>query len=121
MLDGLSIEIEMLPSSNALAILANDRLIHDAIEDVTMHKVLWFLCIGLTLNAAPAMAQEAAEKQLRLNQIQVVGTHNSYHLRPPEAMLKAAIALARKRRIGIIHGNRSRRSSTRGCATSRSI
>ena len=29
---------------------------------------------------------------LRLNQIQVIGTHNSYHLRPPAGMLKAAIA-----------------------------
>lgn len=32
-------------------------------------------------------------EELRLNQIQVVATHNSYHLRPPEKMLKAAISI----------------------------
>lgn len=37
-------------------------------------------------------AQEAIG-QLRLNQIQVVGTHNSYHVRPPAAMLKSAMAI----------------------------
>jgi hypothetical protein len=40
----------------------------------------------------PLWADEPADA-LRLNQIQVVGTHNSYHLRPPAGMLKTAIAV----------------------------
>lgn len=45
------------------------------------------------LGAAALQAAEPAAPQLRLNQIQVVGTHNSYHVRPPEKMLKAAMAI----------------------------
>ncbi len=35
------------------------------------------LILGFALNALPACAQQ--DKQLRINQIQVIGTHNSYH------------------------------------------
>jgi Phosphoinositide phospholipase C, Ca2+-dependent len=57
-----------------------------------MHKRLWLLSFLLAMTAARATAQEAVQQHLRLNQIQVVGTHNSYHLRPPAAILKTAIA-----------------------------
>jgi hypothetical protein len=50
------------------------------------------LSFGLVLEASLLSAQEPAAMSLRLNQIQVIGTHNSYHLRPPAALLKAAIA-----------------------------
>ncbi|MBX7165734.1 MAG: phosphatidylinositol-specific phospholipase C1-like protein [Pirellulales bacterium] len=45
------------------------------------------------LAAATLWAQTPTLDDLRLNQIQVVATHNSYHLRPPVAMLRAAMAL----------------------------
>lgn len=43
--------------------------------------------------ARPLAAEDWAA--LRLNQIQVVGTHNSYHLRPSEQLLKTLIAIRR--------------------------
>lgn len=43
--------------------------------------------------AAALHGAEPSFGSLRLNQIQVVGTHNSYHVRPPEKMLKAAMAI----------------------------
>jgi hypothetical protein len=57
-----------------------------------MHKLFCLLCLGWAMGESLLRAEEPAENGLRLNQIQVVGTHNSYHLRPPAAMLKAAIA-----------------------------
>lgn len=51
------------------------------------------LAAALALVAAALGAAEPSARQLRLNQIQVVGTHNSYHVRPPEKMLKAAMAI----------------------------
>jgi hypothetical protein len=48
-----------------------------------MQKYIWMLWIGLAMEGSLLSAQETAERSLRLNQIQVVGTHNSYHLRPP--------------------------------------
>lgn len=50
------------------------------------------LCVWIVMGASAVAAEEAFDA-LRLNQIQVVATHNSYHLRPPAAMLKAAIAV----------------------------
>ncbi len=35
----------------------------------------------------------AVNEPLRLNQIQVIGTHNSYHLRPPDVMLETAASV----------------------------
>jgi hypothetical protein len=58
----------------------------------TMYKCCWLLCFSLAMQGSLTTAQETTDKSLRLNQMQVVGTHNSYHLRPPAAMLKAAIA-----------------------------
>ena len=57
-----------------------------------MHKYVWMLWIGFVMEGSSLMAHEPAESSLRLNQIQVVGTHNSYHVRPPAAVLKTAIA-----------------------------
>ena len=53
----------------------------------------WLLCTGLTCLGTSLFAAEPAIESLRLNQIQVVGTHNSYHVRPPAAMLKTAMAV----------------------------
>jgi len=53
----------------------------------------WLLCMGLACLGTSLSAAEPAIESLRLNQIQVVGTHNSYHLRPPAAMLKTAMAV----------------------------
>jgi len=47
---------------------------------------------------ADLTADERGAERLRLNQIQVVGTHNSYHLRPPAAMLKAAMSIRKDAR-----------------------
>ncbi|MCY2984013.1 MAG: phosphatidylinositol-specific phospholipase C1-like protein [Planctomycetota bacterium] len=61
-----------------------------------------FLCLYLltiTLLTCDAMAQgvaELANHELRLNHIQVIGTHNSYHL-APEPKLLGLIAAASKR------------------------
>ncbi|MBX9789095.1 MAG: phosphatidylinositol-specific phospholipase C1-like protein [Pirellulales bacterium] len=63
--------------------------------DVLLLKFLLF--VVLIAGASRAVAAEPADAApiaaLRLNQIQVVGTHNSYHVRPPAAMLKTAIAV----------------------------
>jgi len=58
-----------------------------------MRKFVWCLAVGLTLGTSLLAAIDARGDDLRLNQIQVVGTHNSYHLRPPAQTLKAAIAV----------------------------
>jgi len=42
---------------------------------------------------AEIVAEREAVDALRLNQLQFVGTHNSYHVRPPEKSLQAAISL----------------------------
>ncbi|MGD9648348.1 MAG: Ca2+-dependent phosphoinositide-specific phospholipase C [Pirellulales bacterium] len=49
----------------------------------------------MTGGSRAVVAEPADElfSALRLNQIQVVATHNSYHLRPAPAMLKTAIAV----------------------------
>jgi len=44
--------------------------------------------LGLVSLFGPVLVSMRAG-ELRLNQIQIVGTHNSYHLRPPEAILHA--------------------------------
>lgn len=46
----------------------------------------------------PAECPSEAAAQLRLHQIQVVGTHNSYHLRPPAGLLKSMIAIRKDAR-----------------------
>ncbi len=58
------------------------------------------LVLGLASISTAARAQPTAAHlaELRLNQVQVVGTHNSYHLRPAPAMLKAAIAIRKDAR-----------------------
>ncbi|MBX3412183.1 MAG: hypothetical protein KF708_05645 [Pirellulales bacterium] len=47
-----------------------------------------FVMLSLVL----VVCATAVADDLRLNQIQVIATHNSYHVRPPEKALKAAIA-----------------------------
>jgi hypothetical protein len=59
---------------------------------------LWLACAALalltiSLNGTSLNGAEPGLEALRLNQIQVVGTHNSYHVRPPAGMLKTAIAV----------------------------
>ncbi len=58
-----------------------------------MPKVFSLLFACLMLAVSHTAAEEPAKRELRLNQIQMVGTHNSYHLRPPAAMLKAAMSI----------------------------
>lgn len=41
--------------------------------------------LAVVLSSWPASRSEAAAPQLRLNQIQVIGSHNSYHLEPPQS------------------------------------
>ena len=53
----------------------------------------WLACAVLALLSTSLNAAEPTLESLRLNQIQVVGTHNSYHVRPPAGMLKTAIAV----------------------------
>lgn len=54
-----------------------------------------FLALMLVLMGGTALLADdvPSPADLRLNQIQVVATHNSYHVRPPEKMLKAAISI----------------------------
>lgn len=50
----------------------------------------WFTRIGLaavTASMGAPGAQAGDADALRINQIQVIGTHNSYHLRPPAELL----------------------------------
>ncbi|HEY4311744.1 MAG TPA: Ca2+-dependent phosphoinositide-specific phospholipase C [Pirellulales bacterium] len=61
-----------------------------------MRITVWLLALSLLLPAAQLAAQTPAKDGLRLNQIQVLGTHNSYHVRPPAAILKAAIAMRKE-------------------------
>jgi len=58
-----------------------------------MRTLLGLLILGVFVPAAHVLAEQPELKNLRLNQIQVVGTHNSYHVRPPAGILKAAIAI----------------------------
>ena len=58
-----------------------------------MYKPVWLLFLCLMLAGSLSAADETTKPPLHLNQIQVVGTHNSYHLRPPAAMLKAAMSI----------------------------
>ena len=57
-----------------------------------MRTGLTLLCLSLVMKASLVVALEPTVPSLRLNQIQVLGTHNSYHLCPPAGVLKAAIA-----------------------------
>ena len=51
-----------------------------------MRQVLSLAAATLLLPGIPAMAQQAGDAAVKLNQIQVVGTHNSYHAGlPPSA------------------------------------
>lgn len=58
-----------------------------------MRTAILLLLFGVFLHSSPAGAGEPNTQDLRLNQIQVLATHNSYHLRPPAAMLKTAISI----------------------------
>jgi hypothetical protein len=53
---------------------------------------LLFLPIYASVFAAEGLEASAVDG-LRLNQLQFVGTHNSYHVRPPEKTLKAVASL----------------------------
>ena len=49
-----------------------------------------FLCFGQFFTALITLAQDTTSvADLRLNQIQVIGTHNSYHIAPSPGLLKA--------------------------------
>lgn len=43
-----------------------------------------YLFIGAGL---PAMAQPVSQEDVRINEVQVIGTHNSYHIAPHESMM----------------------------------
>ncbi len=61
-----------------------------------MHRwttAAWWVTLACASIASLGRAAEPSVGELRLNQIQVVGTHNSYHVRPPEKMLRAAMAI----------------------------
>lgn len=51
--------------------------------------------IAAVLTTTPIVVADDRVADLRLDQIQVLGTHNSYHLRPDDALLKMAIAVRR--------------------------
>lgn len=53
----------------------------------------WFLRRVLIVGLLLALCNATAADDLRLNQIQVIATHNSYHVRPPEKTLKAATSV----------------------------
>jgi len=52
-----------------------------------------FCLFAAAMAPACCLAADFHAGELRLNQIQMLATHNSYHLRPAAAMLKAAIAI----------------------------
>lgn len=54
-----------------------------------------FLLVALDSGANPPspLPDEQFPDTLRMNQIQVIGTHNSYHQRPPEERLRMVIAI----------------------------
>lgn len=57
-------------------------------------RLFCLACLMVMAVGTVAFGDEAPSvENLRLNQIQVVATHNSYHLRPPAGLLKAAIAI----------------------------
>ncbi|MDZ7674512.1 MAG: phosphatidylinositol-specific phospholipase C1-like protein [Acidimicrobiales bacterium] len=70
-----------------------------------MPRLLAFACSALLVvvacsgddstaeGSATSTTSAAAEASVRLNQIQVLGSHNSYHLRPPPEVLDAVAAL----------------------------
>ena len=89
-----------------------------------MRVGFWLLAITFGIawqESCLAAPPQAAQSGLRLNQIQVLGTHNSYHLRPPAGILKAAIAVPRMPKTGITRASRSTSNLTTACATSSSI
>lgn len=51
-----------------------------------------FMLLPMLVSGRPASGQSLEPLSIRLNQIQTIGTHNSYHLAPPPEVL-AAIAL----------------------------
>ncbi len=55
-----------------------------------MHKFLCIVLVSMGI-AGPAIAlpDDALPDTLRMNEIQVIGTHNSYHLRPDDDKLEA--------------------------------
>ncbi|MFP4500403.1 MAG: Ca2+-dependent phosphoinositide-specific phospholipase C [Candidatus Hydrogenedentota bacterium] len=63
---------------------------------IRLHAMLF--SVLLLLPSSFAAAQQATiynapVDTLRMNQIQVIGTHNSYHQRPPDAIMKLAYAI----------------------------
>lgn len=58
-----------------------------------MRFACWAPLLALAMAAVVHGDEALSVENLRLNQIQVVATHNSYHLRPPAGLLKAAIAI----------------------------
>lgn len=63
-----------------------------------MHLVALLVSGWLSLAAGPPDCPPDVARALRLHQIQVVGTHNSYHLRPPQGLLKSMIAIRKDAR-----------------------
>ncbi|MES1213451.1 MAG: Ca2+-dependent phosphoinositide-specific phospholipase C [Singulisphaera sp.] len=61
-----------------------------------MRTCAWLIALGLVLPESLPAAEPLAAGNLRMNQIQVVGTHNSYHLRPPPPLLRAAMSLRKE-------------------------
>jgi hypothetical protein len=55
-------------------------------NNVTVLRGLLMCFLG-PLAMIPGSAQKAADGELRLNQIQVIGTHNSYHIEPAEGVM----------------------------------
>ncbi len=70
-------------------------MLNETLPRYTMRGGAWLLVLGIVLHGS-CLAAQPVESSLRMNQIQVVGTHNSYHLRPPAGVLKAAIAVRKE-------------------------
>lgn len=60
------------------------------------HCLGWIVVCGVAWGAIPAHATDSEFDQLRINQLQVVGTHNSYHVCPPDETLRMAAAVNRE-------------------------
>jgi hypothetical protein len=84
-------------------------------RDLMISFLLSALMIGLhfdttlsdkALNSCEELTEENADDCLRLNQIQVLGTHNSYKLAPTEKLARLMNAESPGRAIGILYEHR---------------
>jgi membrane-associated phospholipid phosphatase len=62
--------------------------------------------LGLSLVALLALAPDGAAQPLKLNDIAVVGTHNSYKLAVPADEMAAMVAAAGQQALGLDYGHR---------------